>query len=218
MGIRYLKWILLGSVLALLSLGHSFGIDSPVPLSGQPAQMWSKIDYDPKLTDPFFKSDEWSYPYGGQVVVSGMWPEGEDPPRLKHTARCYSTSGHSSPEKNEHLVRFCDARLVDMNTIDLFIHEDDPEFVDKLTLRITKGMFTSQYQTSYKRPGIADWIWTTKRQGLALDKKAYRKGDVIKGRIDFECIQEPSNPKYIQEYGKNLTTIKVYGVFRAIVK
>jgi len=52
---------------------------------------------------------------------------------------------------------------------------------------------------------------------LTLDKKAYRKGDVIKGKIDFECVQEPTNREYIEKWGSDPTTIKVYGVFKTIV-
>lgn len=57
--IRPLKWILLGPFLALLLLGNSFGTARWAnPPSGQPAQMSSWVDYDPKLTDPFFESNE----------------------------------------------------------------------------------------------------------------------------------------------------------------
>jgi hypothetical protein len=203
----------LATVLALLPIGHGFRAEWPVPQSGQPAQMSSKVDYDPKLTDPFFKSNEWSYLYGGQEVISGMTPEGEDPARLKHTAKCFSTSLGI-----DHEVRFCEAKLLDVNMIHLLIHESNPEFIDKLTVRITNGMFSCQYWTGYKRPGKADWIWTTKRQELTLDKKAYRKGDVIKGRIDFECVQEPTNPKYVEKYGRSSTAITVNGVFKTKVE
>ena len=59
----------------------------------------------------------------------------------------------------------------------------------------------------------------TTRQKLTLDKKAYRKGNVIKGRIDFECVQKVIDPKNIERWGKDpTTTIKVYGVFKTIVK
>ena len=44
---------------------------------------------------------------------------------------------------------------------------------------------------------------------LTLNKKAYRKGDVIKGRIDCE---------YLEEMGKHVALIKVFGVFKAILK
>jgi hypothetical protein len=217
MSIRPLKWVLLGPVLALLLLSHGFGAEWPAPPPGQPELMRSQVNYDPKLTDPFFDSNEWSYAdYDLEGVPLDKRPK--EPPRLKHTARCFSTSGHSTPQENEHLVRFCEARLFDVNMIDLFIHEDNAEFFDNLTVRIKDGMFTCQYWTGYKGPGKADWIWTTTRQSLTLDKKTYRKGDVIKGRIDFECVQEPTNPKYIEKYGKNLTTIKVYGVFKTIVE
>jgi hypothetical protein len=61
-------------------------------------------------------------------------------------------------------------------------------------------------------------LWRDSSQKLTLDKKVYPKGDVIKGRIEFECLEEPTNPKYIEGWGRHLTTIKVYGVFKAIVE
>jgi hypothetical protein len=53
---------------------------------------------------------------------------------------------------------------------------------------------------------------------LTLDKRTYGKGDEIKGRIDFECVREWSNPKYIEKYGRGPKTIKVFGVFKTIVE
>jgi hypothetical protein len=206
-------WLALATVLVLLLLGHCFGYDKWQLTPDQPEQMSSKLDYDPKLTDPFFKTNEWSYWYGGQVVVNGMFPEGEKPPRLQHTAKCFSTS-----HRMEHEVRFCDTRLVDVNTIVLVIHDPSLEFVEKLTVRVTNGMFTCQYWTGYKAPTRTALIWTTTSQKLTLDKKAYRKGAVIKGRIDFECVQEATDPKYIEKYGKTPVTIKVYGVFKTIIQ
>lgn len=61
-------------------------------------------------------------------------------------------------------------------------------------------------------------LWTTKRQELTMDRKMYRKGDLIKGRIDFECLQEPTSPKYIEKWGRDARTIKVQGVFKTIVE
>jgi hypothetical protein len=46
----------------------------------------------------------------------------------------------------------------------------------------------------------------------------YRKGDLIKGRIDFEFLEEPTNPKHIEKQGRHLTIIKLYGVFKTTVK
>jgi hypothetical protein len=222
MSIRALKWILLGLVLALLFLAHGFSAELPIPPSGQPAQMWSKVDYDPKLTDPFFKSNRWSYPWyiikhrdgHFEDTSTGIPPE-KEPPHLKHTARCFSNS-----HGEKHLVNFCEAKSLDGNMIDLAIHDDDPAFFDHLRVRIRNGMFTCQFRTASKilpriPPDIAS---ETKRQKLTLDKEAYRKGDVIKGRIDFECVEEPTNPGYIEQWGRNKTTIKVYGVFKTIVE
>jgi hypothetical protein len=71
-------------VLALVLLGNGFGSEDGydpwrVP-PGQPTQMWSQVDYDPKkLWDTWFDSDAWGYPPGGQVAPSETKPEGEDP-------------------------------------------------------------------------------------------------------------------------------------------
>jgi hypothetical protein len=196
MRIRPFKCILLGPVLALLLVGHALGAAWwSVPPSGQPMQMQSKLDYDLKLTDPFFASNK----------------------RPKsHTAKCFSTSREGGTGK--HLVIHCDARLVDANMIDLLIHHSNAADDDALRVLIKKEFFTCQYWTLNKGRGEPDWIWTTKGQKLTLDKKTYRKGDVIKGRIDFECVQEPTNPEYIDHWGKDPRIIKVYGVFKTIVK
>jgi len=109
-------------------------------------------------------------------------------------------------------------KSLDENTLAVLIEESNPEFYDRLRIWIRDGLFTCQYSTGYKGPGKADWIWTTTRQALSLDKKVYRRGDVIKGKIDFECLQEPTNQKYIKKWGRNLRKIQVYGVFKAKVK
>lgn len=215
--LRPLKWILSVSVFALLLLSDGFGDERwEVPPPGQPAQMWSRVDYNPKLTDPFFESNDWSYRSGGKVHATGRTPEGEDSPRPKYTAMCFSNSLGGM----EHLVEFCDAGLLGVNMIDLFIQHTCPGYADRLRVRIRNGMFTCQYWTLFirlarTRPAA---IWTTKRQKLTLDKKVYRKGDVVKGRIDFECVQEITDDNLLRHYSRKPTTIKVYGVFKTIVE
>jgi hypothetical protein len=222
MSIRSGKWILLGPVLALLLLSHGFtgnlkyGVRSWEVPSSQPAQMRSRVDYDPKLTDPFFKSNELGCPEGGGKKTTCR----DGRPSQKLTARCFSTSSGS-----KHEVEFCEARSVDASTIELFINGGGPAFDDNLSIRIKNGMFMCQYWTEYKRARMydnvltqGDLIWTTKKQELTLDNHVYRKGDEIKGRIVFECVEEATHPKWIEEYGKNPITIKVYGVFKTIVE
>lgn len=52
-----------------------------------------------------------------------------------------------------------------------------------------------------------------------LDKKVYRKGDLIKGRIDFECVEEEmADPEVAKKYVEDPATVKVRGVFKTIVK
>ena len=218
MSIRTLKWMLLGPVLALLPLGVSFGAEWPAPPPGQPEQMWSRIDYDPNLSDPFFESNEWSYPShiikhpdGSFEDTSSDKRPAEEPPHVKHTAKCLSISMGAA-----HPVEFCEARLLDVNAMDLFIHNSGPGYHDALRVRIRNGMFTCQYWTLYKQYIPGPLIWTTKRQSLTLDKKAYRSGDVIKGKIDFECLDEQFS-KHL-ERDAHPVTINLYGVFKTVVE
>ncbi len=208
-----LKWILLGPVLALLLISSCFGASwREVPQRGQPDQMWSKVDYDPKLTDPFFTSNERSYWEGSRTLPDrGMFPPGEVPRRLKETAMCFSTSFGGGI----HRVRFCKARLLDGSAIELFFRESNPAFDDRLRIAIRNGRFKSQYWCVYRAGPRKGLQWTTKRQKLTLDKKSYRRGDVIKGRIDFECLDELINLKYPNRRPRR---IMVYGVFRTIVE
>ena len=76
-------------------------------------------------------------------------------------------------------------------------------------------MFTSHSGTIYKAGTTEGLTWTTTRQTLILDKKAYRKGDVIRGRIYFECLDELNNPKYPNRPPR---PIKVKGVFKTVVE
>jgi len=215
--IQLLKWVLLTLVLPVLLLGHGFGAEWPNSPSWQQAQMWynqmwSKVDYDPKLADPFFETEEWSY------TDDDLLPPEERPKertRVMHTAKCFSTSFGC-----EHSVRFCKARFAGADTIQLIIHDHGVAFTDQLNMLIEEGMFRCQYRTTYPvatRP-YSHMIWTTKHQKLTLDREVYRPGDEIKGQIEFECLEEPTHPKYIEKWGRHLTTIKVYGVFKAIVQ
>lgn len=181
--------------------------------------MSSRVDYDPKLTDTFFESDEWSYPYWIQEHPDGHFTSSrstdrdpvEDPPQLKHTAKCFSTSFGV-----KHVVNFCEARLVDGHVIDLLIHETNPAFRDSLLVRIRDGKFTCQY---WIIDGFHSFTWTTTWQKLTLDKNVYRKGDVIKGRIDFVCDRQLIDPNDIKKWRRDPSaTIKVFGVFKTIVE
>ena len=50
---------------------------------------------------------------------------------------------------------------------------------------------------------------------LTLDKKVYRQGAVLKGRIAFECTQEPTYSRSV--YDRHPRTITIKGVFKTIL-
>ena len=46
--------------LVLLVVDHGLGAQWPLLPRGQPAQIKSQVKYDPKLSDPFFETEEWT--------------------------------------------------------------------------------------------------------------------------------------------------------------
>lgn len=185
---RLLWCISIAFTLSLLLLGACYG-GWEVP-KGQPAQIKSPVNYDPNLSDPFFESEERSHPWwickrpDGTIENTMGGPSDEKKlPRLKHTAKCF-ISFHG-----KHWINFCDAKLLDGNATELFIHHMDAGTNDNLRIVIQNGAFWSQYWTDYKRAfHSADkgLRWTTKKQELTLNKQVYRKGDVVKGKIVIE--------------------------------
>jgi len=121
------------------------------------------------------------------------------------TAKCYST------HRGKHPVYLSKARLLDGHVIEILIHKKSPAFSDSLLVRISGGKFTCQFWSLFDFRAVR---WTTTRQKLTLDRKAYRKGDVIKGRIDFACWAELHNPHPDSPPHET----RVYGVFKTIVE
>lgn len=214
---RLLKWrpLLLGAVSFFVLVSHGFSSEWCVPPRGQLHQIWSKVKCNPKLSDPFFNTGEWSYlDYDLEGIP--LKERLTEPPRLKHTAKCFSTSFGG----REHRVRYCRAKLLNGNIVCLLIHESNPGFDDRLRVLVRNGKFTCQFWTLFRiraraRPGAR---WTTTRQKLILNEKVYRPGDVMKGRIDFECVQEIIDPTLMKHYDGNPSTVKLYGVFKTVVE
>jgi hypothetical protein len=129
------------------------------------------------------------------------------------------TAKFSSSHNDSGTIRFCDAKLLEGEIMELSIHAGQYS-ENNLKVIVQNGVFWSQYWTIYKKRFRVreGFIWTTKKQSLTLYKRVYGKGDVIKGRLEFECLEEPTNPKYIEKYGRHLTTIKMYGVFKTLLK
>jgi hypothetical protein len=199
MSVRSLKWLLLGLFFAVSLHGQGFGAEWREPPAGQPTQMQSQVNYDPKLSDPFFTSYERSYPDCDGKQRTGL-----------HTAKCFSSF-------NESEINCCDAKLVVDGALQLYLHVHGAHY---LRIALQKGKFRSQYWYYYKArtPGDEFLTWTTTEQELTLNRKVYRKGDVIKGRIYFVCVQGNSDPKLAEKFAKNPRIIKIEGVFKTVVK
>ncbi len=217
--VRSFKWILPATVLVQLVVTYGFAADPRIPQELRP-QMWSGVELDPKLTGPFFDSDTWSYPRWISENPDGTFTSTrrgdknpvKDPPRLKHTAELFCSSFGAGFVRT---LDFCEARLLDGHTIQLFVDQTGGAFSDSLRLLIKDGRFTCQYWQVYN---LFAYRWATKRQKLILDKESYRKGDTIKGRIDLECLMVPISPKYTWEHGQVPEAIKIFGVFKTTVE
>jgi hypothetical protein len=212
---RKTRWIAAQAVvLALMLLCQGFKNWDDPPL-GQPAQMRSRVTYDAKLSDPFFESEEWICPGWLEKapdgrIINRLGGPGEKELPAKRTAKCFTNSFG-----DDHSINFCDAKLIDDHKIELFIHDSDAPTWDNLKIVVQDGVFRSQYWVG----GVGgNWMWTTKRQKLTLDKKVYRKGDTIKGRIFFECVEECVNPRPRHRFQESPDVIKIQGVIKTIVK
>jgi hypothetical protein len=173
----------------------------PVRILNNPCESWLSLIWPEMCSE----SAEWTCQDGCKECATCQ----DGKPVTKVTARCYSTSSGS-----KHRVNFCKARLLDGHVIEILIHKSRGAFSDALKVRISGGKFACQFWTPYEFGGIR---WTTTQQKLTLDKKTYQKGDVIKGRIDFECLSE-WQPEYAAKFGRDPRTIKVYGVFKTAVE
>lgn len=211
--VRFLTLILLGTILVLFNSVYGFADEWNAPPRGQPNQIRSQVNYNPDLRDPFFESDSRSCPDGCTECIKCS--KGE--PRLKHTADV-----RVSPSRlSEHPpVHFCEARLVDANSLDLFIHQSTASSKDALIVQIRNGLFRCQYWSQFftERPmEEGEIIWTTTEQELTLDKKVYRRGDEIKGRIYLQCWRQPADPKAKGAFGWR-GIIEVRGVVKTTVE
>ncbi len=196
------SWILaLTEVLLLLLLGHGFGAELP-PV---PTPEWSKVHYDPKLTEDtsiFFRLL--------QSIVPPSWKE------FWQTDKCYFTSSG--------IPATCGFRiwLINKTTrahdigFDIVKQEPDPtmpscleDCIERLSVKIMDGRFTCSYFNSCCWRYLSSHV---KRQELTMDKQTYRMRDVITGRIDFECLAECPQCQDKPE------PVIVKGVFKTILK
>jgi hypothetical protein len=206
----------LGISLVLLFPHTSF---SSMPFDGvsQPKQMESRVEYDPQIFDPFFDEEETSWPWwivdhgdGTFEDTTGQITKREDIPILIHTADCRTR------HQGLHNINYCSATLQKDGIIELKIEDQSASTGDFLTIQIKDGKFFSQYKTYYPGdPSDINLIWTTTKQRLILNKKEFKKGEVIKGRVEFECVQEVSNPKY---GGRNPQKIRIEGTLKPILE
>lgn len=133
---------------------------------------------------------------------------------MKHTAKCCSTQFY------KHAMSFCEARVLDANAIELSIKFEGPAFIEVMQVQIRNGEFTCQHTMSSitSKPKPKGLRCAEERQELTLDKERYRKGDVIKGRIYYERLWESTDPKRLEEFRTHPPALKVYGVFKTILK
>jgi hypothetical protein len=179
----------------------------------QPKQMESTVEYDTEMTEQFFEVDKWSPSWwiierddGSFEDTTGQITRREDIPRLRHTAACRTE--HQIP----HMINFSEARQIDKNSIEIRIYDESASTYDDLTVIVRNGRFSSQYKTVYPVAAAnSGLIWTTTKQRLVLNKKHYEKGEIIRGCIEFECVEEKREARNGKKY---IHTIRIDGRFK----
>ncbi|MBD3397462.1 hypothetical protein GF413_00055 [Candidatus Micrarchaeota archaeon] len=167
-----------------------------------------------KLDDPFFNPDEWIYPARVFKYPDGSYAAHVKPKYEKlGTARCFVGSGGG---RHYSSMTRCKAKLLEGNIIRLIIKGGYPS-PNRLGIFILKDKFICVYYDV-----IYGWIykWKTAKQKLVLEKGDYRKGEVIKGSIDFKSILDhtftKTGKKMLNRDGK--VTVSIRGVFKAVLK
>lgn len=183
----------------------------------QPEQRTSRVRVDPGLSDPFFQTEATVLPWwivenadgSFEDTLGGSTAE-KDPPRLKQTARCRTRFQYP------HEIRFCEAQLREDGTLRILLHDFSASTCDNLEITVEAGRFRSQYWTTYPSPsGNAGLVWVTKKQKLTLDRRVFRRGDSLKGRVDFTCEQvDTARP----DARAGRRTIRIQGVFKAEIR
>ncbi|MGO9568144.1 MAG: hypothetical protein ACLP5H_11435 [Desulfomonilaceae bacterium] len=179
--------VALATVSVLLFIGHGFCTER----QSIPTAVWSRVQYDPNLTEDLLSR------LLKMVSLS--------------TDNCYLTSFGT---KNGVV---CKLILTSPDHIAVDIAKQVPESAsldvcsEVLKGSIINGMFTCYYiRVCYA--GCGNCKATTKRKELTLDKKTYQKGDVVTGRINFECLYECPGCLEKPE------PIIVKGIFQTILK
>ncbi len=195
-------WVVaLAAVLGLLLLAQGLDAKWQDPPLGQPAQMRSQVKYDPKLFDPFFEKEEWGCP----MEVRDC----DNKDLLRKTAKLWTDWQVPG------WISYCDAKQLDSGKLELFFHQYPRSPLHRLKMIVQKGKCWSQFWTLYEAGPTMGLSWTTTTQELTLDKRVYGKGDEIRGRIVFECLDEFKISGYGQRPPR---VIKIEGVFKTIVE
>lgn len=158
-----------------------------------------RVTYDISFQDSFFLKNEWSYPDFIVKIDSTHFEDTvdgeiskEDTAHLVHTANIHfagDSVGETLINDNSQIekIRYGKAKLVG-HSIVLTFSESTPSSTDDLIVKIKNGYFFTIYSGGSPPFGIRDYDF--EHQILVFQKKAYQKGDTIKGFLDFR-VQRP---------------------------
>ncbi len=164
-----------------------------------------KITYDEKLDHAFFHSSDSIYNPMTLVFKdeNGRTHYDNVPDSSKYLVES-NCMVSKDPERN---LRFADARLKN-DTLCIFIHEGNPAETNEIFLMIYKGQLIPAFD--YGTPMTGSLKTTVSLCQLTLQKKTYKKGEWIKGKIE---LSGTSVSKYCRE--NNFT---VEGYFKCMVE
>ena len=181
---------------------------------------FSRIDYDLKFDDPFFKEQKWTYPWftfkneKGEfetALADSLGNPYYDTTHIPLNANCHTNYGY------DHVVGFCKAKMKG-DTLLIFLNDFSASTNDNYFIYCYRGKFTAKFSTTFIFPVDESAVtWTIGKQKLILNSTKMEKGQMIKGFINLEFIekwkQNLKNEPYEQE-----TKFYLTGPFRFIVE
>jgi|GEM_PF-2871940 len=184
---------------------------------------WSKVRVEKKLADPFFTKRQFKHSWYMIRHEDGSWEStmsdsaGKaiiDTTRYEITARCLVN------KDTFNVLDEADAWF-EKDTLRIRLKGMSASFFARFDIDVHKDNFTSAYSTSFIYPTELQ-RWETLRQQLILDKKSYKPGDEVRGRVRYECLQTVHAREFgtADEQPINIytDTVWVEGVFRCRVK
>lgn len=152
---------------------------------------WNKVEYNNKLSDPFFDTISWEYLWyilkdeegNFSSAIDSIITE-RDTVHLVHTANCITN------HQGEHELQFCHA-YKNNDTLVLYFPSPLPAYWLDFEFKIVGNKFKASV---FGEPFQAIQLqWQINRRQLTLNKNNFAVGDSLKGKVYLEFTEKAIN-------------------------